>query len=240
MRERASNGRGCHASGPCWRDPPRHRGRGGGRGARGERRRRHRPGEPCHRGLGGWWQRILRRLLTLDGRPLRRLRVGLRKPGLRLRRHGPRHLRPRHGGQHHHSRQPRQRGGWGGRRRQFLQRVDLRRWSLCRVSIAGGQPRPRLQDSFEDVFVRDLQSNTTTLVSRASGVAGTVGDNSSYSSSISLDGNQVAFTTDAGNVEPDSSDFETDVVMRNLVANTTTLVSRAKRCERDRRGRRIL
>jgi Tol biopolymer transport system component len=78
-----------------------------------------------------------------------------------------------------------------------------------------------------DVFVRDTQTNTTTLVSRASGVAGAGGDGSSGDPSISADGRYVAFGSDADNLDPDSNDSVRDVFVRDMQANTTTLVSRA-------------
>src|SRR5262245_38655719 len=78
-----------------------------------------------------------------------------------------------------------------------------------------------------DIFVRDLQQNTTTLVSRATGATGEAGDGGSNSPSISADGSRVAFLSDADNLDPDSNDNFTDVFVRDLDANTTTLVSRA-------------
>jgi Tol biopolymer transport system component len=78
-----------------------------------------------------------------------------------------------------------------------------------------------------DVFVRDTQTNTTTLVSRASGVAGAGGDGASGNPSISADGRYVAFRSDADNLDPDSDDSVGDVFVRDTQANTTTLVSRA-------------
>ena len=82
-------------------------------------------------------------------------------------------------------------------------------------------------DAVTDVFVRDLQANTTTLASRATGVAGAVGDGDSFGASISADGRYVALYSDAGNLDPDSNDAVADVFVRDLQANTTTLVSRA-------------
>jgi Tol biopolymer transport system component len=86
---------------------------------------------------------------------------------------------------------------------------------------------PASNDSVTDVFVHDLQANTTTLVSRASGAAGAVGDQASIDPSISADGRYVAFRSDADNLDPDSDDAVTDVFVRDLQADTTTLVSRA-------------
>jgi Tol biopolymer transport system component len=82
-------------------------------------------------------------------------------------------------------------------------------------------------DAVFDVFVRDLQANTTTLVSRAIGAGGAGGGDDSFAPSISADGRRVAFATDAGNLDPDSNINFTDVLVRDLDANTTTLASRA-------------
>jgi len=81
-------------------------------------------------------------------------------------------------------------------------------------------------DAFTDIFVRDTQANTTTLVSRDTGAAGVGGDNFSRNPSISADGQHVAFQSDADNIDDDSSDTESDVFVRDTEANTTTLVSR--------------
>ena len=69
-------------------------------------------------------------------------------------------------------------------------------------------PRPRTctpttRDAITDVFVRDLQANTTTLVSRATGAAGAKGDGSSSAPAISGDGRFVAFNSGASNLDPD-------------------------------------
>jgi Tol biopolymer transport system component len=83
------------------------------------------------------------------------------------------------------------------------------------------------QDTTPDVFVRDLQTNTTTLVSRASGINGAEGDGSSAAPAISADGRFIAFDSAASNLDPDDADSNADVFVRDLQTNTTTLVSRA-------------
>ena len=82
-------------------------------------------------------------------------------------------------------------------------------------------------DTSGNVFVRDLQTNTTTLVSRASSAAGTKGDRPSSSPAISADGRFVAFSSAASNLDPADGDTSGNVFVRNLQTNTTTLVSRA-------------
>jgi Tol biopolymer transport system component len=82
--------------------------------------------------------------------------------------------------------------------------------------------------SFNDVFVRDLLAGTTTLVSRASGAAGPVGDGESTDPSISADGRHVAFVSSANNLTADDvKTAQTDVFVRDLDTNVTELVSRA-------------
>jgi len=94
-------------------------------------------------------------------------------------------------------------------------------------SSAASNLHPDDGDGTYDVFVRDLQANTTTLVSRAAGVSGAKGDGNSSYAAISADGRFVAFSSKASNLGPDDADATTDVFVRDLEANTTTLVSRA-------------
>jgi Tol biopolymer transport system component len=77
-----------------------------------------------------------------------------------------------------------------------------------------------------DVFVRDLQAGTTTLVSRANGPAGAPSDGASSEPSISADGRFVAFESDALNLSDEDAAF-VDVFVRDMQTNTTTLVARA-------------
>jgi Calx-beta domain-containing protein/WD40 repeat protein len=81
-------------------------------------------------------------------------------------------------------------------------------------------------DATDDVFVRDLQTNTTTLVSRASGASGAKGNGPSAEAAISADGRFVAFDSVASNLTPDGN-LNGNVYVRDLQTNTTTLVSRA-------------
>ena len=78
-----------------------------------------------------------------------------------------------------------------------------------------------------NVFVRDTQAATTTLVSRAGGASGTGGDGNSYSPSISADGRFVAFASDADNLSSEDNNAAFNVFVRDTQAATTTLVSRA-------------
>jgi len=76
-----------------------------------------------------------------------------------------------------------------------------------------------------DVFVRDLQAGTTTLASRAFGASGEDGDNTSFSPSISADGNVVAFASTANNLSPQVNDALVHVFARDLRSGATHLVS---------------
>jgi Tol biopolymer transport system component len=78
-----------------------------------------------------------------------------------------------------------------------------------------------------DIFVRDLQADTTTLVSRADGLTGALADSTSVNPAISADGGHVAFESDAGNLDAEDTDSLKDVYVRDLGAGTTTLASRA-------------
>ena len=100
------------------------------------------------------------------------------------------------------------------------------------VAFASGASNlhPDDTDTTWDIFVRDLETNTTTLVSRATGaagVAGAKGNGGTYNPAISADGRFVTFSSYASNLHPDDGDTTQDVFVRDLEANTTTLVSRA-------------
>lgn len=74
------------------------------------------------------------------------------------------------------------------------------------------------------VYVRDLQTGATELISRSS--AGVPAAGASGHPSISADGRRVAFTSDAWNLSPDKCNPARGIFVRDLGAGTTTLVSR--------------
>ena len=74
-----------------------------------------------------------------------------------------------------------------------------------------------------DVFVRDLSTGTTQLVSV--GNSGAQGDAGSFNPSISADGRYVAFASSADNLVSGDTNGVSDVFVRDLVNHTTTLVS---------------
>jgi Tol biopolymer transport system component len=78
-----------------------------------------------------------------------------------------------------------------------------------------------------DVFLRDLQTNTTTLVSRGPGLTGVAADGGSLGGSISADGRYVAFFSHASNLTADADTGAPQIFVRDLQTGANTLVSRA-------------
>jgi len=74
-----------------------------------------------------------------------------------------------------------------------------------------------------DIFVRDLTGNATTLVSVS--VGGGTGNGTSRSSAMTPDGRYVAFVSAATNLVAGDTNNIPDVFVRDLQANTTTLAS---------------
>ncbi len=78
-----------------------------------------------------------------------------------------------------------------------------------------------------DIFTRTLGPSNPVLISRADGVAGAQSNGDAYSPSMSDNGQRVAFETNATNLGDGDVDQIDDVHVRDVVAATTTLVSRA-------------
>lgn len=93
-------------------------------------------------------------------------------------------------------------------------------------SSAANNLDPAATNGQLQTFVRDRQTATTTVVSRATG-AGAVGNGVSGSCSISTDGRYVAFTSQSSNLSPDDGDTTPDSYVRDTQTNTTILASRA-------------
>ncbi len=74
-----------------------------------------------------------------------------------------------------------------------------------------------------DVFVHDLRTEVTTLISRGSN--GELADNDSFSPSLSADGRFVAFSSLASNLDARDTNAAPDVYMHDRVTGRTTLVS---------------
>src|SRR3954467_13995237 len=80
---------------------------------------------------------------------------------------------------------------------------------------------PADPDTQRDIFVRDMKTGATTLVSRASGGNGANGNGLSLDPSISASGRYVAFASNATNLTADPTAGSLHVFVRDLVANTT-------------------
>ncbi len=81
--------------------------------------------------------------------------------------------------------------------------------------------------TFQQIVVRNIDLNTTTVASRADGAAGAIGIRDSRRASISSDGSVVAFHTDSSNLDPDDPTSNSSVFVRDLDSHETTLASRA-------------
>jgi len=86
------------------------------------------------------------------------------------------------------------------------------------TNLAPGDTNP-----ISDVFLRDVQGGTTTLVSVSS--AGVQGNNPSEEPAISADGRFVAFHSYASNLVPGDTNASPDVFVRDLQTGVTTRVS---------------
>jgi Tol biopolymer transport system component len=82
-------------------------------------------------------------------------------------------------------------------------------------------------DPERDIYVRDLSTNQTLLVSRADGVDGIKANGVSFRPSISADGRYVAFASTATNLSTSDSNDSPDIYVRDLLTAQVTLVSRA-------------
>ena len=78
-------------------------------------------------------------------------------------------------------------------------------------------------NAMPDIFVRDLNTNTTTRISLDS--TGRQGNNSSVSPSISSDGRYVAFVSSASNLVDGDTNGQYDIFVRDCSTHTTTRVS---------------
>ena len=90
------------------------------------------------------------------------------------------------------------------------------------TSVATLAPTPG--GSGTQIFLRDAQTNTTTLVSR--NTAGNAGNGASSGAAISANGQFVAFTSLAPNLAPIPNGSGAQIFLRDTSGNATTLVSR--------------
>jgi Ca2+-binding RTX toxin-like protein len=78
-------------------------------------------------------------------------------------------------------------------------------------------------NNIDDIFVRDMLTNTTTRLSVDS--AGNQGNRTSSEPSISADGRFVAFRSYASNLVPGDTNNVDDIFVRDTLSNTTTRLS---------------
>ena len=76
----------------------------------------------------------------------------------------------------------------------------------------------------ENVFVRDMQTGETVLISRRSGIFGAEANRNSFGPTMSTDGRFVSFSSDATNLG--ATNHTTNVYVRGLRSGRTALVSR--------------
>ena len=94
-------------------------------------------------------------------------------------------------------------------------------------SSAATNLHPEDTDSLEDVYLRDLQTNETILISRGSGPTGLKGLGPSEFPAISGDGTRIAFRSEAPNLAVEDTDTIEDVFLRDISTGETMLLSRA-------------
>ena len=82
---------------------------------------------------------------------------------------------------------------------------------------------PSDTDDIDDVFIKDLLTGATTLVSTAAD--GTKGNGSSGSPSLSADGSIVVFWSSATNLHPSDTESHGDIYVKNLVTGAVTIAS---------------
>ncbi|WP_232629100.1 hypothetical protein [Methylobacterium sp. Leaf118] len=76
-----------------------------------------------------------------------------------------------------------------------------------------------------DVFLRDMATGTTKLVSANAG--GVIGNAGSYNAGISADGRYVVFESEATNLVAGDTNSKSDIFLRDTLAGTTTRLSLA-------------
>lgn len=116
-------------------------------------------------------------------------------------------------------------GTGSGNRQSYGPRINSNGRFIAFESLATNLVANDTNTNTADVFVRDLVTGTTHLVSINSAETAS-GNGPSYDPSISDDGRFVAFGSEAGNlVTNDTNNTAGDVFVRDLVAGTTSLIS---------------
>lgn len=84
---------------------------------------------------------------------------------------------------------------------------------------------PADTDTTRDIYVRDLLTAATTLVSRASGPEGAKANGEARRARMSADGRLVAFESSASNLDAADVEADADVFVRDLMTHQTALVT---------------
>jgi Ca2+-binding RTX toxin-like protein len=117
-------------------------------------------------------------------------------------------------------------GGAKGNRQSYNPRISANgRFVVFRSNATNFVPEDT--DQTEDIYVRDLQTNQTILVSRASTAVGPKGNGASTNAVISGDGRRVAFTSASTNLHPEDTDAIEDVYVRDRQTYMTEALSPA-------------
>ncbi len=103
------------------------------------------------------------------------------------------------------------------------QRISADGRYVAFVSTASNLVTGKTDRTRSDVFVRDLETATTSLASVAPD--GTAGDRESRSPSLSADGRYVAFQSAATDLIAGDTNDQADIFVRDLLAGVTTRVS---------------
>lgn len=99
------------------------------------------------------------------------------------------------------------------------------RGSVIAFSSFAGNLVPNDTNGTADVFVRDMETGETELISVS--MAGVSGNGMSYNPAISRDGRFVAFASLANDLVPDDTNGSVDVFLRDRLTDTTIRVSTA-------------
>ncbi len=91
-------------------------------------------------------------------------------------------------------------------------------------SSAASDLGPTDTNNTSDIYIRDLSTGATTLLSMNAAGTG-AGNQQSAAPVFSPDGTKVAFTSDASDLVPHDANETTDVFVRDLATDATTLVS---------------
>ena len=111
----------------------------------------------------------------------------------------------------------------GGRRAIFRGRIRVVFTISPNMGTTPNPWDPRHTANTQQVYLKDVTSSALTLISV--NTAGGYGNQGAFESRISPDGMQVSFQTRADNLDPNDTDTFQDIHLRDLAADTTSLIS---------------